>query len=185
VLLQEAERQLSPSHGRTWELAKYALVSWIDESVRNMDGWSGREYWMSNPFEWKHFKSGDSHQYFFVNAREAENSANGDDAFETYYICGMLGFRGFYGRNAPADPEYVKLTVEKYGLPATFNKWARHAGRTLKERRKLTRVATSAEPRERRIKTAKPLWSRMRLVWPWLLAALSAALLAVVVYYGK
>ena len=184
--LQRAERELLPTQGRAWELAKFALVAWIDESVRNTEGWSGREWWLNNPLEYHHFKSlGDSHEMFFVNAREAENLANGDDAFETFYVCGLLGFRGFYGHGEPTDPERVKLAATKFGLPRSFADWVSENGRIIRERRKLGTAAASAEPRERRIITAKPMWSPMLLLWPWLLVAILTGLNVVVAFHTR
>jgi type VI protein secretion system component VasF len=180
--LQFAETELAPSYGKAWKLAKFALVSWADESVRNTNGWSGREWWLNNPLEFKHFKTLEANEMFFVNAKEAETVAKGEDAFETYYVCGMLGFRGFYEGESTSD-ERIRLTSEKYALPLRFSDWARDAGRVIRERRRLGGTAASAEQRERRIITAKPMWSRFLILWPWLLVAGLTALNVVVAWY--
>src|SRR5690606_19814271 len=47
-LIDQADAQLGS--GREWELAKYALVSWIDEILLDMR-WIGREWWTNNVLE--------------------------------------------------------------------------------------------------------------------------------------
>jgi hypothetical protein len=117
---------------------------------------------------------------FFVNAKEAMELPNGEDALETYYVCGMLGFRGFYGHGQPNDPTRIELTAKKFGLPLSFADWAAEMGGLIGERRRLSAPVPSAEQRERRIITARPFWSRSQLLWPWLLAVLLTALNVVV-----
>jgi type VI protein secretion system component VasF len=183
--LQRAERELSPSYGKAWELAKYALVSWTDESVRYTVDWSGREWWLNNQLEFHHFQTGEANEMFFVKAKQAEGLTNGEDAFETYYVCGMLGFRGFYGRGDSDDPQRVQLVVGRYGLANSFPEWSRETGRVIREKRKLGEAAASAEQRERRIITAKPMWSPLAVLWPWLLVLGLASANVVAWYYRK
>jgi hypothetical protein len=165
-----AQKELAPKYGRTWEFAKYALAAWADESVRNTEGWPGRQWWLDNSLEF-HLcdKALVAHEMFFVNAKEAKDLENGDDALETFYVCGMLGFRGFYGQGDTTDSELIHKAAIQYGLPPSFADWAREVGNVIRERRRLAGTAASAEQRERRIITAKPMWSRLSIVWPWLL----------------
>ena len=51
--LDHAEAQL----GRTpdWQLAKYALVAWIDEMLIGDAPWRDRDWWNENKLEWEIF----------------------------------------------------------------------------------------------------------------------------------
>jgi type VI secretion system protein ImpK len=183
--LRRAESEFSQTDRRAWELAKYALVAWIDEMLLNSEGWTGRDWWLNNSMEWEHFRSAESHEMFFVKANEVASMPNGDDALETFYVCGMLGFRGFYGtENSVETSERVRLVSQKYDLPLDLSKWAGGIAQVIRERR-THRSSAKTETPERNVVTAQPMWSRAWLLWPWLLAVLCAGLLFVIRHYRQ
>ncbi len=169
--IQSAERELRSTHGRAWELAKFALAAWIDETLKNTERWSQNEWLLKNFMEFELFKTLDSYQMFFVQAKEAASMTGGDDALETFYICGMLGFRGFYGVGGNFDSERVETTARQFDLPLTFADWVRETGNIVRERRRVAATAPESQVPERQIITARPFWSRGKLLWPWLIAA--------------
>ena len=181
--LRKAELELSPNHGRAWELAKFALSAWIDEVLRSNEQWSQNKWLQNNFMEFENFKTLDGHQMFFVNAKEALTLTNGDDAIETFYVCAMLGFRGFYGQGGSADPTRVETTAKQFDLPSSFAEWAYSVGVIIRERRQASAVRGDSQVPERTIVTARPFWSRSQLLWPWLLVALFAGLNVIVYYY--
>jgi type VI protein secretion system component VasF len=176
--LRNAERELS---GKAWDLAKYAIVSWIDKSLLAADNWSGRDWWLTNTLEWEHYRSAECHEMFFVKAKEAADLPIGDDALETFYVCAMLGFHGLYGGDVQGmDQERIRLAVRQFNLPPDLTAWVNGVARVIKQRHSGQRSGAEAEPPEHLIVTATPLWSRTRLLWPWLLAVLVAGLCIVV-----
>lgn len=99
-----------------WELAKYALVSWIDSMLIGSP-WSGSNWWENNPLERTYFFGRNAFTQFFSKAKEASLLAN-KDALEVYYLCVVLGFRGFY--NEPSAAQYAG----QLGLPPRLEEWA-------------------------------------------------------------
>lgn len=115
--IDRAERQLG-SQEEEWELAKYALVSWIDDVLYQAE-WPGRDWWENNPLEIDYFRTRDAATEFFRKAKKA-GSLPRRDALEVFYICVMLGFRGVYRR-----PELVLEHQHELELPQDLGKWAR------------------------------------------------------------
>ncbi len=99
-----------------WELAKYALVSWIDSMLIGSP-WSGSNWWENNPLERTYFFGRNAFTQFFTKAKEASMLTN-KDALEVYYLCVVLGFRGFY--NEPTAAMYAG----QIGLPGRLEEWA-------------------------------------------------------------
>ena len=99
-----------------WELAKYALVSWIDSMLIGSP-WSGSNWWENNPLERTYFFGRNAFTQFFTKAKEASMLTN-KDALEVYYLCVVLGFRGFY--NEPSAAQYAG----QMGLPPRLEEWA-------------------------------------------------------------
>ena len=106
-----------------WELAKYALVGWIDQMLITAP-WNGANWWQNNDLEFECFHSGKAFEHFFVAAKEAQSLPN-KDALEVYYICVVLGFRGLYGH-----PHSLQYT-QHYGLPADLDTWAKQTASAL------------------------------------------------------
>jgi len=119
VLLNRAEQELRASP--QWQLAKYAIVSWIDELLSRME-WSGHDWWINNPLERLKFETADRATEFYVRAKRAVESAS-FDALEVFYLCVILGFRGIY-----EDPGLNMMSIAGLGLPATLEEWLRGVG---------------------------------------------------------
>lgn len=76
------------------ELAKKALVYWIDEVFVNAN-WPHSEYWKNHTLEFELFRTLDRAHLFYSDAKTAK-SISPPDALETYYLCVALGFLGIY-----------------------------------------------------------------------------------------
>ncbi len=96
----------------------------------------GAKWWSENPVERYYFplqKPKDDSSLkavgnrvaalkFFQNAVEATNYQN---PREVYFICVILGFRGFYGSSESSQ------IASKEGLPPTLDKWLSQYGRSI------------------------------------------------------
>lgn len=159
-----------------WKLAKFAIVSWIDEILVHGCTWKHGEWWHQNLLEGQHFKvetmdsfskgNGTAHE-FFNRARHAAGLA-GKDALEVFYIAVVLGFRGIYGQKG--------LNPQTYGLPSTLPKWLKNTAAALtpvKRRAPLPRT-------QRHVAVAKALSGRLEflgaLIWFLLFAIIATVL---------
>jgi len=100
--LDEAEQQARPSRSLAadYSLARYALVTFIDEILINST-WEHALDWKDHILEWDFYRERVGGERFYEKARECESLA-GTDPLETYFLCVALGFRGMYASN-PAD----------------------------------------------------------------------------------
>ena len=174
-LLQQADNRLS-GHAESWEIAKYALVTWIDEMLVDAHIWAGQDWWRDNVLEWSLFNSRRCNDLYYVNANKALNSGS-DDALQLIYVCVMLGFRGLY-----RDPRLNRMLIDKHGLPTDLPAWAAEYGNAVGQARQRWNDATAGQECERTLITAAPLWSRAGIVWPWLLATILTGLL-ILIYF--
>lgn len=172
TVIDQAEASLGA--GTEWELAKYAIVSWIDEVLVEAP-WDGREWWSNNVLEIAFFNTRICHDQFYVKAQEA-STQSGRDALEVFYVCVILGFRGLY-HDTLTGPDIAKAL----GLPPELKDWTRHTAMSIRLGQGRPQLAESA----REVMGAHPLRSRAIVVWPWLTATLLAASLVVVMYYFK
>ena len=101
-----------------WELAKFAIVAWIDEMLTNTE-WRGRGWWEENRLEDREFGSREARLGFYLKAKEAAELMN-RDALEIFHVCCVLGFTGFYD-----DRENASRDAEKHDLPGDRAAWAR------------------------------------------------------------
>ncbi|MDV6033362.1 DotU family type IV/VI secretion system protein [Stieleria sp.] len=170
-LLQQADSRLS-GYTEDWDLAKYALVTWIDEMLVDAHIWSGQNWWRDNVLEWSLFNTRRCNDLYYVNATTALN-AGSDDALQLIYVCVMLGFRGLY-----RDPKLNRMLIDKHGLAVDLPSWAAEYGNAVGQARQRWNDATAGQECERNLVPAVPHWTRARLVWPWLLATILAGLLA-------
>jgi type VI secretion system protein ImpK len=76
------------------ELAKAALVYWIDEVLINAP-WPHQKFWENHTLEFEYFNTLDAAYLFYEQAKTAK-SLSPADALETFYICVALGFLGVY-----------------------------------------------------------------------------------------
>ena len=118
ALLDQAEAIVGA--GTEWDLAKYAIVSWIDEMLVETP-WDGRDWWSNNVLEVELFNTRLCNEQFYVRAQEASTLAR-RDALEVFYVCVVLGFRGLY-----RDPNLSMMFSAAHGLPPDLDTWARQA----------------------------------------------------------
>jgi type VI secretion system protein ImpK len=147
-----------------WELAKYALVSWIDEVLVDTP-WAGRDWWSNNVLEVALFNTRVCHEQFYLRAQEASTLAR-RDALEVFYVCVVLGFRGLY-----RDPETARFLIQTNNLPEDLETWARQTALAI-------RLGQGRPPFSRpgpEIVGAPPLAGKSRVVWPWLAVVLLVA----------
>ncbi len=162
ALIDKAEASLGT--GQQWELAKYALVSWIDEVLLESP-WEGREWWSNNVLEVELFNTRLCNEQFYVRAKEASTLA-GRDALEVFYVCVVLGFRGLY-----RDPNLAYHLTQSHDLPDDLDTWARQTSLSIR----LGQGRPALPPPKREIRGAPPLKTRPMVVWSWLTTALLAA----------
>ncbi len=154
--------------GPEWLLAKYAIVSWIDEVLVETP-WDGRDWWSNNVLEVETFNTRLCNEMFYVRAQEAA-ALSGRDALEVFYVCVVLGFRGLY-----RDPAMAAMFTQAHGLPPDLETWARQA--SLAIRLGQGRPALSGPRRE--IAGAPPVRARPLVVWSWVAAVLLSVTLAI------
>ena len=162
TLIDQAEAVLGTAG--EWELAKYALVSWIDEML--VDAlWDGRDWWSNNVLEIELFNTRQCHEQFFLKAQDA-TSMSGRDALEVYYVCVILGFRGLYhDANTSSD------IAQALNLPRELRDWTRQTAMSIR----LGQGRPPLTDPGRDIMGAPPLRPRSIVVWPWLAASLLIA----------
>jgi type VI secretion system protein ImpK len=170
TLIDQADAALGS--GGEWELAKYAVVSWVDEML--VDAlWEGREWWSNNVLEIDLFNTRQCNEQFFVKAKEA-SSRTGRDALETYYVCVILGFRGLY-HEASTSAEFAQAL----NLPLELKDWTRQTAMSIRQGQGRPPLADPG----REILGAPPLRSRSKVVWPWLTVLLLVAIVTVIGYH--
>lgn len=76
------------------ELAKAALIYWIDEVLVNST-WSHANYWKDHTLEREFYDARDRAWEFYEKAKLAR-TLSPPDALETFYLCVALGFLGVY-----------------------------------------------------------------------------------------
>ena len=151
--------------GQEWELAKYALVSWIDEVLVDTP-WDGQDWWSNNVLEMEYFKTRSCFEQFYLRAQEATTLTR-RDALEVYYVCVVLGFRGLY-----RDPAMAEHLIRSYGLPADIDSWARQATMSIRLGQRRPDLGSSRQE----VDGAPPLRMKSLVLWSWWLAlALAAA----------
>jgi type VI secretion system protein ImpK len=168
--LDQAEARLG---GRPdWQLAKYALVSWIDEVMLEAP-WDGHEWWNENVLEVELFNTRLAHEEFYLKAREASGLPQ-RDALEVYYVCVVLGFRGLY-----RDPEIASTMSEALGMPGDLETWAKQTALAIRLGQGRPKLVESEEVGL----GAPPLEGQTRLVWSSLFGVILAAILAAGFFY--
>ena len=159
-----------------WKLAKFAIVSWIDEILVHGCTWKHGEWWHQNLLEGQHFKvetmdsfskgNGTAHE-FFNRARHAAGLA-GKDALEVFYIAVVLGFRGIYGQKG--------LNPQTYGLPSTLPKWLKNTAAALTPVKRRAQLPRTLRP----VAVVKALSGRLEflgaLIWFLLFAIIAIVL---------
>lgn len=78
------------------QLAKYALVAYVDELVLAGD-WAIKDSWASQPLQLEHFNDLAAGEEFFNKLDSLRRDAARVDVLEVYYLAIALGFKGRYG----------------------------------------------------------------------------------------
>ena len=149
-LLEQAEAILGT--GTDWELARYAIISWIDELLVDSP-WEGADWWSNNVLEMEQFNTRACFEQFYVRAREASKLPQ-RDALEVFYVCMMLGFRGLY-----RDPQLQQSFIEANGLPLELEDWARQTGLSIRLGQGASRACHTRTGPDRGQQTDKPCLS--------------------------
>jgi type VI secretion system protein ImpK len=151
-LLDQAEALVGAA--QEWRLAKYALVSWIDEMLVDAP-WQGRDWWSNNVLEVEMFSTRQCYDQYFVRAKEASTLPQ-RDALEVYYICVVLGFRGLY-----RDPDFSRPTIQALDLPPDVESWAKQAAMAVR----LGQGRPTIRGQFRALRGAPPLQARYWALW--------------------
>lgn len=130
-LITQAEGHLGQAP--EWQLAKYALVAWIDEVLIEA-AWNGGSWWRENALEQEIFSGMRAYHQFYVRAKDA-TALPRRDALEVFYVCVVLGFRGLY-----RDPVEAIAEAEAMGMPADLETWARQTSTAIKLGQGLPRI---------------------------------------------
>ncbi|MGE0755678.1 MAG: DotU family type IV/VI secretion system protein [Pirellulaceae bacterium] len=172
--LRNAEAHLGQK--QDWELAKYALVAWIDDVLIEAP-WQGRLWWKENALEVEVFNSRDRATLFYAKSQEAGRMTR-RDALEVFYVCVVLGFRGLYRDAASA------FLADQLGLPPNLEAWASQTAKSIQLGQGRPPITESPRPGE----GAPPLEGRYRLIGTALLGIVLAAiagLVGLVLFYGQ
>ena len=138
--LDQAEGHLG--RGEEWELAKYGLVSWIDEMMISTP-WNGAKWWNENKLETEIYNTNDRAWKFYQQANEASKKQN-RDSLEVFYVCVVLGFRGLYGD----DPVKAAENAQALGLPPDLETWAREASTSIRLGQGRPPISDASQPIE-------------------------------------
>jgi type VI secretion system protein ImpK len=168
--LDQADAHLG--HGTEWELAKYALVAWIDEMLIVDAPWEGRAWWKENALEVQVFNTRLRHKMFYEKAQQA-SALPQKDALETFYVCVVLGFRGLY-----RDPAAAEVLATPMQLPPKLESWARETAMAIRLGQGRQPISDASRP----LAGAPPLQGPSMLVWSSFLGLVLAVLLVIVVW---
>ena len=164
--------ELSLGQTEDWQLAKYAIVAWIDE-VFIEAVWDGADWWKEQPLEFEVFRTATAYSQFYETAEEASQLVR-KDALEVFYICVVLGFRGMY-----KDPSAASGAIEsmRFDLPQTMEGWASRYGSTIQVAQDVPRID------ERPIPGDGAPWrdGKFLSIGSWLVALVLAVILATIV----
>ena len=163
--LDRAEAVLGQSDD--WMLAKYALVTWIDEVLIEAP-WEAAGYFKNNKLEFEVFHSADAYVEFYRKAQEATGLRK-KDALEVYYVCVIMGFRGLY-----RDPAQSAALTDELGLPPDLDTWAKRTAETIQLGKGRPGISVGSVP----VEGAPPLDGPFVIIW----ASLVALVLGVLVF---
>ena len=159
--LRNAEAALGQK--QEWELAKYALVAWIDDLLIEAP-WDGRLWWKENALEVELFNTRERATLFYAKAKEAAAMTR-RDALEVFYVCVVLGFRGLYRDQA------ATFLADQLGLSPTLESWASQAAKSIQLGQGRPPINEAPRPGE----GAPPLEAKYQLVGTVLLGIVLAA----------
>lgn len=168
--LDQAEAHLG--HSADWQLAKYALVAWIDEVLIVDAPWEGRNWWKENAMEVEVFNTRLRHEMFYQKAKEA-SALPQKDALETFYVCVVLGFRGLY-----RDPVAAASLAEPRQLAPDLETWARETAMAIRLGLGRPPISDASKPLE----GAPPLQGPSMLVWATFFGLVLSVFLVVLIW---
>jgi type VI secretion system protein ImpK len=166
-----SEAEAKVGEKRTWNLAKYALTAWIDDMLIEAP-WDGRDWWENNSLEFAYFQTRDRATEFFVKAEQAAELSN-RDALEVFYLCVVLGFRGFYSH---AESIYL---ADSLRLPTSIEMWAERVSRSIQLGQGRPKISGAFRTGE----GAPPLEGKFQLLGASLLAVVLSAFTIVIGYF--
>jgi len=123
--LEQADASVGAT--QSWQLARYALTSWIDEVLLDT-AWSGRDWWNNNVLEAELFRTRDCSEQFFVRAEQARGLPD-TQALEVFYDCVVLGFRGMY-----RSREIAQVMSRNEGLSDSLEAWLRRTSLAIEKK---------------------------------------------------
>lgn len=150
--LDRAEAILGQSED--WMLAKYALVTWIDEVLIEAP-WEGAAYFKNNKLEFEIFRSADAYVEFYRKARDASGLRK-KDALEVFYVCVIMGFRGLY-----RDPAQSAALTDELDLPPDLDTWAKRTAETIRLGQGRPMISAGSVP----VEGAPPLDGPFVIIW--------------------
>jgi type VI secretion system protein ImpK len=163
------------------DLARYAMYAWIDSELAKVRPWEGREWWQSHSLELDYWGQGLANVVFFERAQEAAKQPS-KDALEVFYVCVVLGFRGFYENLPEADKVRI---IESLGLPTDLRSWVSQYAHTIRLGRELPAITDSRRPAD----VAPPRYGKQTLLGTVVLfgivASIAVAVLLVVISTGS
>lgn len=164
LLISEADAKLGQRDD--WRLAKYGLVSWIDEMLILEAPWSGdgNRYWNQNKLETGLFDTNIRATQFYVEAGKA-TSLPKKDALEVYYIAVTLGYQGLY------RAENAAAVAAANSLPLDLETWVSQTAKGIRVGQGREKISDTTRSPER----APPLDGALTLIWPSLAAVVLAA----------
>jgi type VI secretion system protein ImpK len=149
------------------DLARYAIYGWIDSELAKVRPWEGREWWHSHSLELDYWGQGLANVVFFERAKEAAKLPS-KDALEVFYVCVVLGFRGFYENLPEADKVRI---IESVGLPPDLRSWINQYAHAIRLGRELPAITDARRPAD----VAPPRYGKQTLLGTSLLLAIVAA----------
>jgi len=90
-LLDNAENMLG--RRADWELAKYALVAWVDDLLIEA-AWDGSRWWEQNRLEFQIFNTTSAFSKFYEQSQKATELPQ-KDALEVFTFASSWGFGGY------------------------------------------------------------------------------------------
>ena len=166
---REAEAQVGDIQG--WDLAKFAITSWIDDVLIEAP-WDGRSWWEENSLEFSFFRTKDRATEFYLKAKQAAEMSR-RDFLEVFYICVVLGFRGLY---ALSESQFL---AEQLQLPVTVQEWAKRTARSIQVGHGRVGIGETVRP----CPGAPPLEGRFQLVSTLLLTVILMAFVIVIGFF--
>jgi len=169
---RHADAVLSEKHHQEgWELAKFALVAWIDDVLIEAP-WQGRSWWEDNSLELAFFKTRERATEFFKRAKQAAQLTR-RDALEVFYVCVILGFRGLY---AMAEAAFL---ADQLDLPPDVESWTRRTAKSIELGQGRPSIQAIPQPGA----GAPPLEGKFMLLGASLAAVVLSLCVALVGYY--